>query len=66
MNDKRPGAPIEVVAIRHLDGKSSVKAFVDLKLGGITIKGCKIVRQGDQRPWVAMPAVKLTRAAGLT
>jgi DNA-binding cell septation regulator SpoVG len=51
-------APIEVLAIRRLDGKSNVKAFVDLRLGGITLKGCKIVQQDGQKAWLAMPAVK--------
>jgi DNA-binding cell septation regulator SpoVG len=49
---------IEVVAIRRLDGASTVKAFVDLRLGGVTLKGCKIVQQDGQRPWVAMPSTK--------
>jgi DNA-binding cell septation regulator SpoVG len=53
-------APISVVAIRHLDGKSSVKAFIDLQVGGLTIKGCKIVQQDGQKAWLAMPATKLT------
>jgi hypothetical protein len=51
-------AAIEVVAIRPTDGKSSVKAFCNVKIGGVTVKGAKIVRQVGQRPWLAMPAVK--------
>ena len=39
-------------------GKSTVKAFVDIRLGGIALKGCKIVQQDGQRPWLATPAVK--------
>jgi DNA-binding cell septation regulator SpoVG len=54
-------APISVLAFRKLDGKSTVKAFVDLQLGGVT-KGAKIVQQPDQRAWVAMPSVKTERA----
>jgi DNA-binding cell septation regulator SpoVG len=54
-------APITVLAIRPLDGKSTVKAFVDVRLGGVTIKGCKIVRQEGQKPWLAMPATKSDR-----
>jgi DNA-binding cell septation regulator SpoVG len=51
-------AAIEVIAIRRLDGKSTVKAFIDVKIGGITLKGCKIVQQPEQRAWLAMPSVK--------
>jgi DNA-binding cell septation regulator SpoVG len=54
-------APIEVLAIRQLDGRTSVKAFVDLRIGGVTIKGAKVVRQDGQQAWLAMPAVKLER-----
>ena len=51
-------AAIEVVAIRKLDGKSAVKAFVDVRVGGVTIKGAKIIAQEGQKAWLAMPAVK--------
>ena len=36
-----------------------VKAFVDIQLGGVTIKGCKIVQQNGQRAWLATPSIKL-------
>jgi DNA-binding cell septation regulator SpoVG len=55
-------AVIEVLALRRLDGRSTVKAFVDVKLGGVTLKGCKIVQQDGQRAWVAMPSIKTERA----
>jgi DNA-binding cell septation regulator SpoVG len=53
---------IEVLAIRRLDGTTTVKAFVDLRLGGVTLKGCKIVQQDGQKAWLAMPSVKTERA----
>jgi DNA-binding cell septation regulator SpoVG len=55
-------APIEVLAIRKLDGSTTVKAFVDLRLGGVTLKGCKIVQQEGQKAWLAMPSIKTERA----
>jgi DNA-binding cell septation regulator SpoVG len=55
-------AAIEVLAIRALDGKSNVKAFVDIKLGAITNRGCKIVQQPDRKAWLAMPSIKTDRA----
>ena len=51
-------AAIEVLAIRKLDGKSSVKAFVDVRVGGLILKGGKIVCQEGQRSWYATPSVK--------
>ena len=44
---------ISVLAIRKLDGNSAVKAFVDIRLGGVTLRGCKIVQQTGARPWLA-------------
>jgi DNA-binding cell septation regulator SpoVG len=55
-------AAIQVLAIRKLDGRSSVKAFTDLRIGGVTIKGAKIVQQDGQKAWLAMPSVKTDRA----
>ena len=52
---------ISVLAIRKLDGNSAVKAFVDIRLGGVTLRGCKIVQQTGARPWVALPSVKNDR-----
>jgi hypothetical protein len=51
-------APIEVLAIRKLDGTTTVKAFVDFRYGGVTVKGAKIIRQDGQRAWLGIPAVK--------
>jgi DNA-binding cell septation regulator SpoVG len=53
-------APIEVLAIRRLDGKSTVKAFCDIRCGGVTLKGCKIVQQSGQAAWLAVPSTKTT------
>ena len=52
------GPSIEVLAIRRLDGKSSVKAFCDVRLGGVVLKGCKVIQQDGQRPWLALPSIK--------
>ena len=59
-------APIEVLAIRRLDRPGTVKAFVDLKLGGVTIKGAKIVQQDGQAAWLAMPSTKTERGNWLS
>jgi DNA-binding cell septation regulator SpoVG len=53
---------IQVLAIRELTGRSgTVKAFVDIQVGGVTIRGAKIVQQPDQRAWLAMPSIKSDR-----
>jgi DNA-binding cell septation regulator SpoVG len=52
---------IEVLAIRATDGHTSIKAFADIRVGGVTILGCKIVQQEGQRAWLAMPSSKSER-----
>jgi hypothetical protein len=54
-NERRSGPDIEVVAIKPIAGGGSAKAFVTVRVGGITIKECKIVQQAGQRPWLAPP-----------
>jgi DNA-binding cell septation regulator SpoVG len=51
-------APIEVLAIRKLDGTTTVKAFVDVRVGALVLKGGKVVCQPGQRAWYATPGVK--------
>jgi DNA-binding cell septation regulator SpoVG len=55
-------AAIQVLTIRKLDGKSSVKAFCDLQIGGVKVMGAKIVQQDGQKAWLAMPSAKTQRA----
>jgi DNA-binding cell septation regulator SpoVG len=50
--------PIEVVAIRPLDGTGTIKGYVDLKIGSITIRGAKIIQQENQKAWLGMPGIK--------
>jgi DNA-binding cell septation regulator SpoVG len=56
----QPAAPvnpadIEVVSIRPIAGGGTVKAFVVVRIGAITVRECKIVQQAGQSCWVAMP-----------
>jgi hypothetical protein len=51
---------IEVIAVRR-GGSGAIRAFVDIRLGGVTIKGCKVVEQPGKEPWLAMPSYKADR-----
>jgi DNA-binding cell septation regulator SpoVG len=57
MSASRP-APIDVLPIRATDSSGTVKAYVDLKTDGITIKSAKIVQQQGQRTWLGRPGIK--------
>ena len=52
-------APIEVLSIRRLDKPdTTVKAYVDLRIGGVTVCGVKIIQQNGKPAWLAMPGLK--------
>ena len=48
-------APIELLDIRLLNRESNVRAFLTIRIGGVTIKDCKVVQQPGQRAWASMP-----------
>jgi hypothetical protein len=56
---------IEVLRIHRLDGAGTVKAFVDIRLNGDTIKGAQIVQQDASAPGSRSPRSNGS-AAGLT
>ena len=45
---------IELLEIRPATSAGNVQAFVTVRLGGVTINGCKIVQQQGQAAWLAM------------
>ena len=59
-----PVADIELVAVRPSTNAGNVRAFVSIRLGGVTIHGAKIVRQAGQAAWLAMPDRPYDDAAG--
>ena len=61
---KPVGAAIEVLEVRRVEGGGNVRAFLALRIGGITIRDAKIVQQPGRRPWLAMPDRQWTGADG--
>jgi DNA-binding cell septation regulator SpoVG len=57
-------APIEVFDLRKLENAGNIRAFLSLRIGGITVHEAKIVQQAGQRPWLAMPDRQWTAADG--
>ena len=51
----RPKPAIEVLEVRHVTNCGAVRAFVKLRLGGLTIHSVKVIRQEGQGPWIALP-----------
>jgi len=51
---------ISVKLVQH----ATIKAVVDIQVGGVKIIGAKIIQQAGQKPWLALPAVEYLDAGG--
>jgi DNA-binding cell septation regulator SpoVG len=51
-------APIQVLKVKALDGGGNLKDFVDVRIGGLVIHGCRIVQQPGRKAWLSMPQTK--------
>jgi len=58
-----PPQHIEVLAIKPVQGHGNLHAFFDLRLGGITIRGCRVVKQPGQRAYAQGPFDEVKRFA---
>jgi DNA-binding cell septation regulator SpoVG len=63
-DDERPTADIEVLEIRSVTDSGNIRAFATVRLGGVTLMGCKVIREDGKRPWVAMPDRQWTAEDG--
>lgn len=57
-------APIAVLDIRPMQGAGNIRACLSIRIGAVTIHGCKIVQQPGQRAWLAMPERQWQDAGG--
>jgi DNA-binding cell septation regulator SpoVG len=55
---------IEILEIRPSAKPGTIKAFVDVGVGGVTLRDCKVVMQDGQKSWVAMPSSSWTGSDG--
>jgi hypothetical protein len=49
---------IVALDVRPVTGMGNLQAFVTIKLGPLTIHGCRVIREDDKRPWAALPQVQ--------
>lgn len=65
---EQPRAAIEVLELKSVSSPraSSVKAIVALRVGAVTINGCRIIHQPGAEPWLALPTVPWTDRGGRT
>jgi DNA-binding cell septation regulator SpoVG len=48
---------VKILEVKNTS-KGNVKAFVTIALNGLTIRGCKVIQQANQRAWFALPQVE--------
>jgi DNA-binding cell septation regulator SpoVG len=58
------GKTVEVLAIKPLSNKGSLRAFVSVRLGGVVIHDCRVVQRFGQKAWVSLPQKEFTTKAG--
>lgn len=46
---------IKVEKLRKVEGRGSLRAFVDLRIGRTLFRSWRVVQQEGQRPWVSPP-----------
>jgi DNA-binding cell septation regulator SpoVG len=59
-------AAIEILDLRRTENAGNVRAFVSIRIGSVTIRDAKIIKQRDQRAWLAMPDKPWQGADGKT
>jgi hypothetical protein len=48
---------VVVLELRPVDRGTSLKAFADVRIGPIVIRGLKVVQQPGKEPWIGLPQV---------
>ena len=51
-------AEIIVTKVQPVANSGNLKAFADVKIGSLVVKGFRIVQQPDQAAWVSVPQQK--------
>ena len=60
-----PSSKVHVINIRPVQ-RGNLKAFCDVRLGGILVKDFRVIQQPGQRPWTSPPQREWTDANGQT
>jgi hypothetical protein len=48
-------ADIEVIDLKRIQNAGNIRGVVSVRVGGVTLIGCKVVQQVGQKPWIALP-----------
>lgn len=55
---------VEIRNIRPFNSSTATRAFCEVRIGGVSIRDCKIVKVGDRPPFISMPSNKYTKKDG--
>jgi DNA-binding cell septation regulator SpoVG len=58
LRQQQDGEQIRVTEIRRVSDRGALKAYVAVEVGPWTIRGCRIVQQQGQAPYVSLPQEK--------
>lgn len=59
-----PDPDITVLNITPIEGRGSLRAFVNIRLGKLVISDCRIIKEPGKAPWVSMPVLSYRNEHG--
>lgn len=48
---------VEILSITPVEGRGSLRAFVNLRIGDLIINDCRIIQEIGKGPWFSMPVL---------
>lgn len=61
-----PDPDITVLDIRPVEGRGSLRAFVNIQLGKLIVNDCRVIQEQGKRPWFSLPVLTYRSELGTT
>ena len=59
-----PQPKVKLLNIRLSENTGNIKAFVDIEIQGLTVRGIKVIQQNNQKPYIRLPEVSFIGSDG--
>ncbi|GEM_PF-973630 len=57
---------IETLSITPVEGRGSLRAFVNIRIGDLIIHDCRIIQELGKKPWFSLPVLSYKNQYGTT
>jgi len=48
---------IKVLSISQVEGRGALRAYVDIQVGDLVVKDCRIIKENEKAPWFSLPVI---------